>query len=324
MSAANYTRARRWALLLLLGGLGACQSAPSDAELLRLYLLGDELALINGRVAAANDGQLQSVRAAVAKEQNQPHDLAVLAQSTALRAETQQLVAYLRGLRQALHPGPQAPTLAQLADRRRVAAVLLDGGRADTLQRRFARYVAQLRPFFAPGEGPELGVGAADARVRAVGGAGPAGQSFGEFYFRDATVASALAVLAQQEAEVLRLEADVQTRLSQRVGTSADRFEAVRILATAESNTVAEGEPYRAELFLAITGLGSNLRMSADGRPLPVSRDGRGQVRFTAPPLPPGQARRRAYWDGTIAIRTNGRDSTFHLRVPYTIVRRQP
>jgi hypothetical protein len=133
-------------------------------------------------------------------------------------------------------------------------------------------------------------------------------------------VASALAVLAQQEAEVLRLEDEVQSKLSSMVSFGHVMFDKIGAFASAESNVVGEGEAYRAELFLTASASGLQPRMTLNSQPLKVVY-GKGQVAFTAPPLPPGQSRQTAYWDGTITLRRSGRDTTF--RVPYTIVRRR-
>jgi GldM N-terminal domain len=173
----------RYALLGLLGGLGACQSAPTETELLRLHLLTDELTVLNGKVAATNEELVKSIRDAVAKNRNQPRDIAVLEQSVAVRAETQRLVAYLRGLRQQLSP-TKAQTLEQLADRRAVAAVLLDGGRADSLQQRLHRYATHIGQSFGPEAQPRLATAGTDPRVRGLAGERVRGQSFQEFFFR--------------------------------------------------------------------------------------------------------------------------------------------
>lgn len=314
---------RRWALPGLLSGLLACQAAPAETELLQLYLLDDELAGINDNIDKANEGAKKSIEAMVAKNRNQPSDVAVLNQAVAVRAETRQLAAHLRELRQALTAGKAAPSAELLADRRRVAAALLSGGRADSLQQRLSSYAADMQRYLGRPPAPLVGVGGADPQVQAMAGAEQAGQSFTDLYFREATVAEASAALAQQEARVLRLESDVLANLSRRLSNTIIGFDQINAFASAESNVVAEGETYRAELFLVASSSTLRAQMTANGQPVPIGRDGKGQVRFTAPLLPPGRSRQSAIWEGTVAIRTNGRDSTFRIRVPYTIVRRR-
>lgn len=313
---------RRWALPGLLSCLLACQPTAQN-ELLQLYLLDDELALINDKAGKANEGAVKAIQAQVEKNHNQPEDLAVLRQSQAVRTETQQLIAYLRGLRQQLTPADKAPTLADLTDRRVVAKVLLDDDQADSLQRQLSRYAAHIRPYLGRSAGPALGTGGTDPQVQAIAGTQLAGQDFTDLYFRDATVTDALAALTQQEARILRLESDAQAELSRRVSSDIVLFDQLNAFASAESNVVAEGETYRAELLLVASSRNLRAQMTANGQPVTADANGKGQVAFTTPLLPPGRSRQTAIWDGTVAIRTNGRDSTFRVRVPYTIVRRR-
>lgn len=315
-------RAGRWILSGSFIGLVACQSAPTETQLLRLRLLDDELLAINDKVAAANSQKESYIRKEVEKAHNLPKDVAVLRQSAEVRTETKRLVGYLRGLRRQLRPAGSSPTLEQLADRRAVAQVLLSGGQADSLQGRLNRYAASMLQVIGYGSTP-LAAAGDDPRVRALVGGKMAGQSFGEFYFQDAPVATALAVLAQQEAAVLRLESDVQSELGKKVGGGGWGFEKIGAFAVVESNTVAAGETYRAELFLTSSASNLRPRMTLNGQPLEISPDGKGRVTFTAPRLAPGQRRRTVYWDGTISSFLDGRDTTFRVRVPYTIVPRR-
>lgn len=62
------------------------------------------------------------------------------------------------------------------------------------------------------------------------------------------------------------------------------------------------------------------MRMACDGQPFPVDENGYGQVEFVAPSLR-GAAQPMAVWEGSISYRYDGRNSTFRVRVPYTIVR---
>lgn len=320
---APLSTAGRWALPALLGGLLACQPTPTEHELLRLRLLDDELMAINDKVGKANSGSVKSIQAQVEKNHNQPGDVAVLTKAQAVRAETQQLVAYLRGLRHTLTSVEAAPSVDQLADRRTVAAALLSSGRADSLQGRLSRYSAHLRPYLKLRTELLPSTDWADEQGPALAAAPLPGQRFADFYFRDATTGEALAALAQQEAHVLRLESEALSNLSLTVGSSNLTFDTIGAYASAESSTVAEGQTYRAEMFLTASASALKARMTLNGQPLQVGPDGKGQVVFTAPPLPPGQNRRTAYWAGSVAIRYHGRDTTFRVKVPYTILRRR-
>ncbi|RTQ52523.1 hypothetical protein EJV47_05790 [Hymenobacter gummosus] len=298
-----------------------CQAGPSAAELRRLNLLDKELMLLNEQQAQSHRGMVRHLEIEVAKNRNQAKDIAVLEHGKTVRAQTQRLVDYLRDVRRQLVPAGELPTPEQLADRRAAAQILLTQGRADSLQRRLDRYVDFLTAGL--GSDPRLLDQFSFRARRAHGGDQAAGASFGKYYFADASRAAALVELARQESEVLRLEAALLDKLSQQVGSIVDVFDKIGAFASAESNVVGEGETYRAELFLTASASGARPLMSLNGQPLAVGPDGKGRVAFTVPRLPPDQRRQTAYWDGTISVRYHGRDTTFRVRVPYTIVPRR-
>lgn len=313
---------RRWLLPGLLGGLLACHSGSGATTLLRLQLLADELTLINDKVGKANNDAVESIQTMVEKNHNLPKDVQVLRQCVEVRTKTQQLRAYLRELQRQLSPAGETPTLAQLADTAAVAELLLRGGQADTLQRRLDRYAAFIRQYISYSTVPPLTATGDDPRIRAIIGEKRARRSFRELFFQDASVGVALAVLARQEAAVLRRESDALRELSMRVGSGCG-FDKIGVFAAAESNVVAEGETYRAEMFLTTSATGARPRMMLNGQPLVVGPDGKGHVALTAPRLAPGQNRQTVTWEGAITLPNRGRDTTFRVRVPYTIIPRR-
>ncbi|RZK26854.1 MAG: gliding motility protein GldM, partial [Hymenobacter sp.] len=89
-----------------------------------------------------------------------------------------------------------------------------------------------------------------------------------------------------------------------------------------ESNTVAAGTKYKADLFLTASASGIKPTMTYNGSPLAVGPDGHGKVEFTARPGAFDQAgNAKSSWNGTIRLNTNGRDTTFKVSVPYTITK---
>nr|GFC11915.1 hypothetical protein [Tanacetum cinerariifolium] len=122
-------------------------------------------------------------------------------------------------------------------------------------------------------------------------------------------VTEALADLARLESEVLAQQALALQRLSANVG--APRWLAHPLaIATAESNIVAPGDTYRAQLGLIGYFSAHELRMqmTCNGRPVLTSPNGTGLISFRAPTRPGP-----ATWTGTIRISSNNRDSTFRV-----------
>jgi hypothetical protein len=129
-----------------------------------------------------------------------------------------------------------------------------------------------------------------------------------------------LATLTQQEATIREYERLALQHQGERIGFDRDIvYDAYGAFASAESNTVAVGEQHKAELFMTtVYGL-PVLEMTVNGKPIPVGPDKHGRVEFTVPPeagkAPGGQA----YWTGRIRTIVKGRDSTFVVKVAYTV-----
>jgi GldM N-terminal domain len=301
---------------LLLGGLAACQSGPSAAELRQLYVLDTALQLSNARLTRDADGTVGQIERNVSLTRWQARDVAVLRQAQQVQARARAEVQYLRRLRQSLLAG--GPTAAVLAESAPLAALLPgSGGATDTLQRRlngYARYVQQ----FLPAQDTLLAADARhDPRIREAVGKDLDDWRFGELQFRDASVASALATLARQEAEVIRREREVLRKLAEKVGSSYIVFDKISLMAVPESNTVREGDTYRATMYLTTTGSEVyDLRMTANGQPIKADYRRQSLVQL---PIPADAAAGPARWEGAIQGHYHGRDTTFRVQVPYTI-----
>jgi hypothetical protein len=156
--------------------------------------------------------------------------------------------------------------------------------------------------------------------------AGSAAALPADFYFRDATATEALAALAQLDATTLTSEGAALLAQSTMLACGGNIiFDKVGAWAIAESNTVAAGTEYRADLVLASALTIAGMTMSANGQPIAVMPEGIGQVRFIADPRLLGNRQAvTAYWNGLICVKsayTQSGDTTYKVRVPYRIVR---
>ena len=96
-------------------------------------------------------------------------------------------------------------------------------------------------------------------------------------------MAAGLAVLSVLETEVLDYEGRALEDLARLVGAEDVRFDQIVAMVLPESQVVAAGAKYRAEMFVAASSSGADPVMFVDGNPLQVV-NGRGQVEFTATP----------------------------------------
>lgn len=282
---------RIFLVLLLVTGIvsyGFYQQHQRETLLLsELPLLLRTLDNANTEARRTAEATLRRMQETVAKDRNQPHDLAVLATATSLQACANNLLGTLQAHRTAFSTS-QPTTFSYLSK-----ASLLSPGRhpQQQLQQELARYAAALRQLATPDStqlvAPDFGY-----------------------------LPTTLADLAHLESQVLNTEIRAIQRLHQLVGAATISSRVVAV-ATAESAVVAPGTTYRAQLFLVKSLLPQSMHMFCNGRAIPIGPMGAGLVRFRAPSQPGP-----AFWIGKIHLTQNGRDTTFQVRVPYQVVRR--
>ncbi len=137
-------------------------------------------------------------------------------------------------------------------------------------------------------------------------------KDFVEANFGQTPVVAALAVLTQKQNEIVRYEQMVLKALGA-VETKEIKFDKVIAFASAESNTVARGTEYTADLLLTATSSRTDMKMYVNGNPIRV-KDGVGDVTIT--PTSTGEAS----WSGEIKLNLKGKDTTFKIKKEYKVV----
>ncbi|GAA4002375.1 hypothetical protein GCM10022408_12210 [Hymenobacter fastidiosus] len=309
-------------MYLVLTALLALQ--VNSAILLKFKFLDDSLSSINDKVSKSNDGTVKGIQAQVEKNRNQASDLVVLKQSEEIRKTTQEVIAYLGTVREKLMVATENKgknEFKNMSAEDKVATTMLGGkrdGAAYEMKNKLNTYSTYIQKF-VPGAAP-LALDAKEDPM--VVDKEQRNKNFAELNFENTPVVAALATLAQKEAEVLKYEADALAAQSAKVGGNIIVFDKVGAFASAESNTVAAGTKYKAELFLTASATGLKPTMTLNGGPLSVGPDGKGKVEFTARPGSFDAAgNAKAQWTGTIRFKQNGRDTTFKVTTPYTVTK---
>jgi gliding motility-associated protein GldM len=309
-------------MYLVLTALLALQ--VNSAILLKFKFLDDSLLGVNEKVDKANAGQIESIQAQVKKNQSQKQDLAVLEQSKEVRERTKAMVAYLRDVRDKLVAKTEnvkgKNEYKNMSAEDKVAELMLGGnknGIAYPLKTELNKYSDYIKAYV-----PDAKTLALDAKDDpGVTEKEQKSKNFAELNFENTPLVAALAVLSQKEAEVLEYEADALSRLAEKVGAKTIVFDKISAFASAESNTVAAGTKYKADLFLTASASSLTPVMTLNGSPLKVT-DGKGKIEFTATPgafNAEGVAKKT--WSGTVRIRNAGRDTTFKVTVPYMVTK---
>jgi gliding motility-associated protein GldM len=312
-------------MYLVLTALLALQ--VNSAILLKFKFIDDSLTDVNGKTETAADNTVKGIEAAVAKNRNQASDVAVLKKSQEIRDETKKVIDYISEVRDKLYTATENAKgnndYKNMSAEDKVAITMLGGkqdGLAYPMQKRlndYAQYVKQFVPDAQP-----LALDAKDD-TRIAPSSEQKHKNFAELNFENTPVVAALAVLSQKETEVLKYQADALQKQAEKVGAKTIVFDKLGAFASAESNTVAAGTKYKAELFLTAAASGLKQNMTYNGSALSVDpKTNHGKIEFTARPGnfdAAGNA--KANWTGTIRINQNGRDTTFKVTVPYTITK---
>lgn len=317
-------------MYLVLTALLALQ--VNSAILLKFKFIDDSLIDVNGKTQTAAENTIKGIQKAVEKNRNQAKDLAVLKESEEIRTKTKAMISYLQDVRNKLITG----TGNKVGERdfkdpdanNKVMPIMLGGkknGLAYPLKKELNDYSTFIKTY-APNAMPLALDGKEDPRIKGSKEHTTKEQlhkNFAELNFENTPLVAALAVLSQKETEVLKYEADALSEQAKKVGAETIVFDKIGAFASAESNTVAAGTKYKAELFLTASASGLNPKMTLNGGALAVDpKNGHGKVEFTARPGAfdkDGNA--KANWTGTIRINQNGRDTTFKVLVPYTITK---
>ncbi len=310
-------------MYLVLTALLALQ--VNSAILLKFKFIDDSLTDVNGKTDKAADSTVKGIEAEVAKNHNQAADVAVLKQSEEIRTETKKVVDYLASVREKLLTATENKSKNEyknMSAEDKVAITMLGAnhrGEAYPLQKTLNDYSTYIQKYV-----PDAQPLALDAKVDPrVTDPEQKNKNFAELNFENTPVVAALAVLSQKETEVLKYQADALQKQAEKVGAKTIVFDKLGAFASAESNTVAAGTKYRAELFLTAAASGLKQIMTYNGKPLPVDpKTNHGVVEFTAQPGnfdKDGNA--KSSWTGKISIKQNGRDTTFTQKVEYTITK---
>ncbi|ALW84282.1 gliding motility protein GldM [Hymenobacter sedentarius] len=309
-------------MYLVLTALLALQ--VNSAILLKFKFIDDSLLSVNDKTSVAADGTVKGIQAAVVKNQNQARDQAVLKQSEEIRQKTKDIVAYLRDVREQLLKATEntAGEVKNMSGEDKVAITMLGGkknGIAYTTMKPKLNEYAEYMKQFVPSATPLALDAKEDARVTEKS---QKTKNFAELNFENTPVVAALATISQKETEILKMEAEALQKQAEKVGAKTIVFDKIGAFASAESNTVAAGTKYKAELFLTASASSISPRMTLNGSPIPVGPDGHGKIEFTARPGNfDASGNAKAFWTGTIRFNQNGRDTTFTKKVEYTVTK---
>jgi type II secretory pathway pseudopilin PulG len=295
---------RHLLLLMLLAGAAGWVAIRYYRQQNQLHQQLEQLTAVllveNNFASRAADNAIKKIEEDAARNRNQPTDMVLVHRAEALQARAKHLVEALRTTGDQLRRATGNPGAQPLQHLGALIGTALspNASHRQALAHQTTAYADTLR------------------LLKLLDTKAPSLQS--PVFEYDTPMTEALTDLARLESEVLAQQAYALQRLS--AGVGARRLLTYPLaIATAASNVVAPGNVYRAHLGLVgyFSANQLKMKMTCNGRPVPLTPTGIGLVRFHAPTRPGP-----ATWTGTIRINSNDRDSTFRVTVPYRVVRR--
>jgi gliding motility-associated protein GldM len=271
-------------MYLVLTALLALQ--VSSAIIDKFTLLNKSLERANLEAGKTNSDLVKSIQETVAKSGNRPKDVAVFNTANEVKSKTSKFISDLEGLKKKLidkadginketgaFNNPNAET--------EVEALMLGGnknGLGYELQKQLNAHVDYLNQVggskFQPlAIDPKKDAAFTDKEQK--------NKDFAELNFQATPLVAALAVISQKQAEITRYESEVLKTLATKVGAEDLKFDKIVAMVKPESNVVAAGTKYSAEMFIAASASGITPTMKYNGTSIPVN-NGVGKVEFTA------------------------------------------
>ena len=271
-------------MYLVLTALLALQVSSSVLE--KFILINKSLERGVASKMAENAKSLERIQTIVKETGSRKEDVNVLQTALKVREKTRQTISYIEGLKEKLiklSGGKKKKTGVPkgLKNDSVVARMMINEKKGRELQKILNGYIYYLTKSTGKKQAPI----ALDAKDSELFREDPnqRGKDFAKLNFEKTPLSAALATLSQFASEIVYAETQALEELARSVGAADVKFDTLTPLIKPQSNIVAAGAKYKAELFLAASSSGIKPEMTINGKNIRVE-EGVGQVAFIASP----------------------------------------
>ncbi len=230
-----------------------------------------------------NNDTVDRIKKAVTDAGNRQEDVAVLQKAKEVREKTNQIVNVLDSLKEkfvVVTGGiDEDGAYRGMKNEEKIADLMVRQGYGEQLKNDLNNYSS----YVASATGLDIAPIALDAIDNPVFKENPNQnkKSFSELTFQNTPMVAGLASLSQMKTEVLSRESIALDHLARQVGAADMKFDNIIAMVKPESNIVAAGTKYKADLFIAASSSAVNPVMTFNGKDIPVE-GGMGKIEFTA------------------------------------------
>lgn len=271
-----------------------------------------------------NMARLERIKTTVQETGNRKKDVEILNKALSTRKDTKKIIAYIDALKNQLVEltggrNPETGRPKGLKDDSAVAKIMCNDKKANELKALLNGYTQHLSETV----GKQYSNIALDAKDSELFKHDPNqhSKSFAALNFDKTPLGAALATLSQFQTDVVYAEADALDILSRNVGIDDVKLDNIFPLVKPQSNIVAAGAKYNAELFLAASSSAVEPEMTIDDKKIPVE-SGIGKISFLATP---GKYNRdglaKKNFKAAIKLKVPNGDSTFTSNIEYFVAK---
>ncbi len=263
-------------MYLVLTALLALQ--VSNAVLEKFIFIDQALTRMAENYSEKNAQTVSGIASQVAKRNNLETDVAILNIAKEIRSETAEMIEYMNGLKDEMVEitggrDPETGILIGAKNYSKVGTMMVGPkGRGKELKVRlneFSDFLVQKTGEPAT-RFPRLAKGA-EGYPEFANSPNQKGKNFSQLFFENTPTAAGMATMSYLETEILFYERVALSILADSVGAGEVSFDKIFPLIRAESNVVAAGAKYRAQMFIAASSSALNPVMFKDGKQLELS-----------------------------------------------------
>ena len=298
----------------------------SDSLLHRFLFINDTLEDAAELTHEKNEQFLRGIEKQVQERKNQAEDLKVLEDAKRVRNLAEQMrenIEEIKGIWIEETGGYQEDSaeLIGFKETEFIANYMITQGKGEQFKdslNAYARLVAEII-----GEQPEKIAMDGEEHPSFQNDPNQAKKDFSELFFEGTPLAAGLATMTQFENEVLRIENDALENLADRVGANAIDFDVIKAMVRPESQRVAAGTEYRADLFIAASSSAFKPVMFFNGSSIPVDTSGVGTISFVAQPgdYDASGLAQKSYEAVIKLDLPGGKDTTFTETIDYFVIK---
>jgi gliding motility-associated protein GldM len=300
----------------------------SSAILQKFQFLNSSLELAISNANSANDGKISGIEKAVEKS---PQYKNILDEAKRIKKMSRDMIQEIQSYKDQIIKETggkdEKGNYVGLKDEDKTAHLMVGDpstgkkGKAYGLKDRLNGFVNELNKVAGTSFPPLAQDGKDDPLAK--GDAEQKGKDFAELNFAHTPMIAALAVLSDKQSKITAYEADVLSRLAQKVGAKDFKFDVIEAQYSALSSTVAAGTDYEAKMFVTARSSAIVPTMKFRGSTIKVE-NGVGVVKFKASATNyDKEGNSKQNWEGQVVMPkpTGDGDTTFTVKGEYIVAK---